>query len=431
MQQPYSPEQEERMRSFYTSLNEKDRRLFAGFEALQVGHGGRSYIAAVLGCSRNTVSKGAREVSGLSTKDVEQRIRTQNEDEGRQHTRRQRIRKPGGGRKPYYVTLETEGIDEKFLAVLREHTAGNPMDGQVRWTNHLTNRKIVKALWTDHDIVVSRTVVRKLLKKHHYCRRKAQKRLGFKRDIKDRNAQFENISRLTSEYEAAGNPMVSLDTKKKEQIGNLYRDGHLYTREELMTYDHDFPSYADGVIIPHCCYDWHLNVGYIQLGTSHDTSEFACESFHHWWTTYGTHNYPNATSILVLCDGGGSNSSRHYIFKQDLQALTDELGIEIRIAHYPPYCSKYNPIEHRFFPHVTRACQGVIFTSIELVKELMENTSTSTGLKAFVHIFDKVYEIGRKVAEGFKENMDIVFDEYLPRWNYRAIPRSQVHAQII
>ncbi len=292
-------------------------------------------------------------------------------------------------------------------------------------------REIVQALWDDHHLTVSRTVVRKLLKKHDYRRRKAQKKLGFKRDINDRNAQFENIARLTAEYEAAGNPAVSLDTKKKEQIGNLYRDGHLYTREELVTYDHDFPSYADGVIIPHCCYDWKLNIGDIQLGTSHDTSEFACESFRHWWTTHGQHHYPTATSILVLCDGGGSNSSRHDIFKQDLQALADEIGIEIRIAHYPPYCSKYNPIEHRFFPHVTRACQGVIFTSVELVKELMENTSTSTGLKAVVHILDKIYHTGRKVAEGFKEHMDIVFDEYLPRWNYCAIPRSHAHAQVI
>ncbi len=201
--QPYSPEQEERMRSFYTSLNEKDRRLFAGFEALQVGHGGRNYIAGILRCSRNTVSKGAREVSGLPTKDVEQRIRPQ--DGGRPQPTKPRIRNPGGGRKPYYVTLDAEGLDEKFLDILRKHTAGDPMEAQVRWTN-LTPREIVKALWHDHDLVVSRTVVRKLLKKHNYRRRKAQKKLGFKRDIKDRNAQFENISRLKADYERPAIP---------------------------------------------------------------------------------------------------------------------------------------------------------------------------------------------------------------------------------
>ncbi len=423
----YSPEKEERMRNFYNSLNEKDRRRFAGFEALQFGYGGRNYIAGVLGCSRNTVSKGALEVSGLPRKQVEECIR----EKGKKRPKKKkcRIRKKGGGRKPYYTKMGQK-LDEKFLEVLREHTAGDPMDEKVRWTN-LTHNEIIKALWLDHDLVVSRTVVRKLLKKHGYRRRKAQKRLGFKKDIANRNEQFENILELKAEYLEAGNPAISLDTKKKEQVGNLYRDGRLYTLEELVTYDHDFPSYADGVIIPHCIYDWKLNTGYIQLGNSHDTSEFACDSLRHWWYNYGQENYPKATSILILCDGGGSNSSRHYIFKQDLQLLADEIGVEIRIAHFPPYCSKYNPIEHRFFPHVTRACQGVIFTSIELVKQLMEKTSTKTGLNAFVHILDKVYETGRKVADGFKQNMDILFDDYLPTWNYRAIPRPQTNAQVI
>ena len=125
---------------------------------------------------------------------------------------------------------------------------------------------------------------------------------------------------------------------------------------------------------------------------------------------------------MIKCDGGGSNNSNHYIFKSDLQKLVNELNIEIRIANYPPYTSKYNPIEHRLFPHVTRACQGVIFTSIELVKELMEKTHTKTGLSVVVNVLDKVYKTGRKVAEGFKETMKIIFDEYLPKWNYRAVP---------
>lgn len=136
--------------------------------------------------------------------------------------------------------------------------------------------------------------------------------------------------------------------------------------------------------------------------------------------------YPQATAILGLCDGGGSNNTRHYIFKEDLQKLVDELGIEIRIAHYPPYCSKYNPIEHRLFPHVTRACQGVVFTSILLVKKLMEKTHTSQGLRAVIEIMDHVYQTGRKVADDFKANMRIVFDAVLPRWNYRVLPFQTV-----
>ena len=222
-----------------------------------------------------------------------------------------------------------------------------------------------------------------------------------------------------------------MDTKKKEYLGNLYRDGHLYTLEELQTYDHDFNGYADGIIIPHSLYDLQLNVGYIQLGRSHDTSEFACDSLRHWWYTYGRFRDPYPISILALCDGGGSNSSHYSIFKQDLQELADEIGVEIRMAHYPPYCSKYNPIEHRLFPHVTRACQGVIFTSVELVKELMEKANTQTGLRVLVQIMDKVYQTGRQVAADFKERMRIVFDEVLPQWNYRAIPLAQASGQVI
>lgn len=417
---PYSPELEDSMRCFYNSLNEKERRLYAGIEALKFGHGGRAYIAGVLGCSRNTVSKGAYEVSGLSKRTVDEMIR-----DGKKPC----VRKSGGGRKSYQEKYGAE-LDDKFLEVLRHHTAGDPMDETVRWTN-LTPAQIVNALREEHNLLVSKSVVRKLLKKHDYRRRKAQKKTTMKSEIKNRNEQFENIARLKAEYEAAGNPIISMDTKKKEYLGNFYRDGHLYTLEELKVYDHDYNSFAEGTIIPHSLYDLKLNVGYIQIGNSHDTSEFACDSLRHWWYSYGRKHYHNATSILILCDGGGSNSSRQHLFKQDLQQLADEIGYEIRIAHYPPYCSKYNPIEHRFFPHVTRACQGVIFSSIELVGELMGKTSTAKGLKAFVHIIDKVYETGRKVAADFKKTMRIAFDDFLPTWNYRAIPADEANAQVI
>jgi len=160
------------------------------------------------------------------------------------------------------------------------------------------------------------------------------------------------------------------------------------------------------------------------LGISSDTSEFACECMRTWWFDYGKNEYPNANKIMFLCDGGGSNSSRHYIFKEDLQKLSDELQIEIRIAHYPPYTSKYNPIEHRLFPHITKACQGVVFKNIEMVNNLMASATTTKGLKVFSSILDKTFKIGRKVVDGFKENMSIKFDDFLPDWNYVAVPNS-------
>ena len=196
----------------------------------------------------------------------------------------------------------------------------------------------------------------------------------------------------------------------------------MYTQSAIEVFDHDWKSLASGVVIPHGLYDLTLNIGYIQIGTSHDTGEFACDSIRYWWEHYGAVQYPTANSILLLCDGGGSNSSRQYLFKQDLQALVNDLGIEIRIAHYPPYTSKYNPIEHRLFPHVTRACSGVIFESIEIVKDLMAKAKTQTGLKVFTTVLDKVYQTGRQVTEEFKQMMEIVFDDYLPQWNYTAKP---------
>jgi hypothetical protein len=298
------------------------------------------------------------------------------------------------------------------------------MDEKVRWTN-LKPWQIGQLLEKEHDMRVSLNVIRQLLKKHDYRRRKAQKRLT-KQHVLHRNEQFENILRLKADYEAANNPVISMDGKKKEYLGNLYRDGQLYTLAELQTLDHDFVSYAEGIVIPHGIYDLKHNIGYISLGTSKETSQFACDSLRNWWYDQGRHLYPDATSLLILCDGGGSNNSRHYIFKQDLQALADELGLDIRIAHYPPYCSKYNPIEHRMFPHVTRACQGVVFESVELVKELMVSTTTTKGLQVTVKVIDKVFETGRKVADDFKETMRIVFDQFLPQWNYTATPNGQV-----
>jgi hypothetical protein len=238
--QPYAPEIEVAMKHFYNSLDEKDRRRYAGIEAMKLGLGGRNYIARILECSRRTVTKGAKEVSGLSGQETEARIR-----------------EAGGGRKPY--THHWENIDKKFLEVLREHTAGDPMDARVRWTD-LTPGEIMIALREDHGIRVSQFVVRQLLQKHGYRRRKAQKKCTMKQDIPYRNAQFENIARLTAEYQAAGNPILSMDTKKKEHLGNFYREGRLYTLETLRTNDHDFTSSATGIIIPHSLYDEEQNM---------------------------------------------------------------------------------------------------------------------------------------------------------------------------
>lgn len=406
MMQPYRPEIERAMKKYYATLSEKDQRRYAAVEALKLGSGGQIYIAGILGCSERTVHNGLVELAELP-------------DEPEYDAA---IRKSGGGRKRY--DQHHLDIDAQFLNVLKEHTAGDPMDEKIVWTD-LTPQEIAQKLEQNHQAKVSKSVVNKLLKKHNYRRRKAQKKKTMK-SVAYRNEQFIKIKAFAAEFRASGNPIISFDTKKKENLGNFYRAGHLYTKEELHAYDHDFNSFAEGVIIPHGIYDLQHNIGYIHIGTSKDTSQFACDCLRSWWLQHGRLLYPNATAILALCDGGGSNGSRHYIFKEDLQQLADELGIEIRIAHYPPYCSKYNPIEHRLFPHVTRACQGVLFTSVNLVKKLIEKTTTRKGLKVFVKIIETIYQTGRKVADNFKQTMRIVLDDFLPAWNYRAIPNSIV-----
>ena len=306
-----------------------------------------------------------------------------------------------------------------FHSVLENRTAGSPMRQEVVWTD-MTPKEIQRDL-AERDLDVSLDTIRRLLDDQGYRRRQILKYLDMGQHA-DRDAQFLNIARIKAEYLGSGNPIVSIDTKKKELLGTFYRDGKIYARQSLLAWDHDFPSHAEGVVIPYGVYDLKRDFGYLSVGTSKDTTRFACDSIEWWWTAHGRDLYQGAESICLLCDGGGSNSASKYLFKEDLQGLADRLGIEIRVAHYPPCCSKYNPIGRRLFCHVTRACQGVLFDSVATVKRLLEKTSTATGLRVAVEVLDKVYETGRTYTEGFKENMAIRFDDRLPKWNCRAIP---------
>jgi hypothetical protein len=310
---------------------------------------------------------------------------------------------------------------ENFQAILQEHTAGSPVAEEVIWTD-LTAADLAAHLKV-YGTPVSVHIVEQLLDAQAYHRRKAQKDLPLD-EHQDRDAQFQNIARLKQECLSGDNPLLSIDTKKRELLGTFYRAGRLLTTQTQRAFDHDFPSYADGVVIPHGLYDLRLNRGYLHLGTSHDTSAFACDCLEDWWWRFGQALYPRAQSLLLLCDGGGSNSANTYLFKADLQQWVNRTGLEVRVAHYPPYTSKYNPIEHRLFCHVHRACQGVLFRSLAVVKQLMAKTQTRTGLRVVVDIVDKVYETGRKVAASVKEALHLIRDNFLPKWNYRLLPQT-------
>ena len=203
-------------------------------------------------------------------------------------------------------------LDAAFLEIVRPYTAGDPMQAGTLWTN-LSLRRLAAEL-AQRGFKISVRVVVQLLHKHRLGRRKALKKRSFKHHPHS-DRQFQNIARLRALYEQAGNPIFSIDTKKKELIGDLFRDGHAYTQTTIETLDHDFPSFATGVIYPHCIYDIQRNHGHINLGISHDTSEFACDSVALAWKHYGCLHYPRATSALLLCDGGGSNAANRYVFK--------------------------------------------------------------------------------------------------------------------
>jgi hypothetical protein len=295
------------------------------------------------------------------------------------------------------------------------------MREDVKWTN-MSRRKIsckLDAMGTS----AGRNVVSQLLYEHGYRRRKPQKKQTMKQHA-DRNAQFENIAKLKKEYIDAGFPVISIDTKKKELLGSFYRDGVTDAVEPTIVNDHDFPSCSNGKLIPHGIYDIQKNEASLHLNTGCDTSEFSCESIELWWQEEGKKHYQNEKDLLILSDGGGSNSASSYLFKEDLQALSCRLGLRIRMAHYPSYCSKYNPIEHRLFPHVTRSCKGVPLETIDTAKHYMEKTETTKGLKVVVRIIDKIFKTGRKYAKDFKQSLTIEFDDFLPKWNYTAVPDS-------
>lgn len=401
---PYSRDVEQMMRSFYHSLRENDRRRYAAVEAAKLGHGGTEYIAGVLGVDPKTIRHGRHDLKDLPERPAP------------------RVREPGGGRKR---KLEKDPkIDEDFCTVLVEHTAGSPTEASLIWTD-LTKTEIVD-LMQECGSYVSVHIVDQLLDRHDYHQRKALRMIPMSRHP-DRNQQFETIARLKRTYLDSPDPILSIDLKARELLGNFFRSGTLWTRETIRVFDHDFAEFAQGVVLPHGIYDLKLNRGYLHLGTSHETSEFACDNLKDWWERFGHAAYPAARSILLLCDGGGSNpadndSGQAHLFRTDLQRLVNDLGLEIRVAHYPPYASKYNPIEHRLFPHLTRVCRGVIFHTIDVVAELMRKATTRTGLSVAVDIVDKVYKIGRKVSQAAKDAVNLVRDTVLPRWNYRILP---------
>lgn len=296
------------------------------------------------------------------------------------------------------------------------------MQDGVLWTN-LTRSEMACGL-AEQGYEVSVTVVDRLLEACEMSQRKAQKVKTMRHDP-DRNEQFEQIAELKEQYLEAELPVLSMDTKKKEMLGDYARSGHVFADRPLRAWDHDFPTHSLGVVIPHGLYDLSLNEGYLHLGDSRETSRFAADALIGWWRHYGQNRYPDAAELLLLCDCGGSNGANRIVFKKELQRVADRIDLAIRVAHYPPGCSKYNPIEHRLFPHITRKLQGLFLTSMEMFRDLARKATTKSNLRVYARTMRGLYEkvtTSRKSRLKDLEELHILRNPVLPRWNYFILP---------
>jgi hypothetical protein len=324
-----------------------------------------------------------------------------------------------GGRKK--ASEAQAGLVAALEQTIAQHTAGSPVDDGVRWTNR-SPRDIAEEL-ADHGFGVCPDTVRRLLVEELGLARRQAFKDEATRDFPFRDEQFQHIAQRRAWYERRGWPIISIDTKKKELLGDFFRPGRAYTDGLIRVLDHDFVTLGQGRMVPYGVYDVTHNEGLMLLALGSDTSELACDATRRWWERLGRRRYWHASGLLVLCDCGGSNGHRHYRFKEALHHLASWLNRPIEVAHYPPGCSKYNPIEHRMFSHVTRTMAGMVLKTLDLARDCIRRTTTSTGLHVLADIAHKTYEKGRQVARDFLHDMPILFNDFLPELNYTALPR--------
>lgn len=295
--------------------------------------------------------------------------------------------------------------------------AGSPVKEGVLWTNRST-ADLAEEL-QEQGFQVSADTVRRILRE--------DLGLSLRQAIKDeecchfpnRDEQFRHIAELRREFEGRDWPILSIDTKKKEILGNFWHAGRAYTDGRVVVHDHDFVT-AEDRLVPFGVFDTRRNEGFMLLARGADTCELACDAIWRWWQRMGERHYRYAPRLLLLCDCGGSNGNRQHRFKEELCYLASDMDCDIRVAHYPPGCSKYNPIEHRMFCHVTRSLQAVVLKTIEIAKTFMARTKTAEGLRVVPEIARRMYEKGLKASELFLAHNPIRFDRFLPQLNYTA-----------
>ena len=312
-------------------------------------------------------------------------------------------------------------IEKVLLEIVECEKAGNP-DGGQKWICR-SLRRLQRAL-LERESTTSHETIRRLLCKHDIRAKSNVKRVAPK-SHPDRDKQFHHIKSQRVLFEKKNCPIISIDSKKKEKIGNFKNEGKIWSREGEAVYMYDFMSYAEGKAIPYGVYDLKLNRGYMYLGLSYNTPDFAVSCISHWWEFWGAKSYPECKQLLILADGGGSNGYRPRRWKQQLQILlADAFGIEVTVCHYPTGASKWNPIEHRLFNEISKTWAGTPLSSIEVMTNCILDTETITGLKVEAVVIDKnIYERGLKVADSEMHSLSLEKHDICPAWNYTISPR--------
>jgi hypothetical protein len=307
---------------------------------------------------------------------------------------------------------------------MRHDTAGDPITG-LKWSRR-TTAKIAEEL-TTAGIVVGKNTVGRLLQDMGYKLRVNRKQIASTQSP-DRNRQFLYIGQQKERFATQGQPIISVDTKKKELVGNFKNGGTKYDRIPMRVKDHDFRSEAAGLVAPYGIYDMQANRGSVFVGTSHDTPAFAVDAIAQWWLQEGSQRYPAASELFILADGGGSNGARCRAWKKALQeSLCDPLGLTVTVSHFPPGASKWNPIEHRLFSQISKNWAGEPLTDLEKILKFISPTKTKTGLIVNSYLIDQYYETGTKISDAEMRKIDLVPHDTLGRWNYTLRPAQNVN----
>lgn len=359
-------------------LDERQRRIYLAVEAQSYGWGGISRVSEISGVAPFTIRQGIAELNG---------------EEPSKPT--DRLRAAGGGRKKLETSMPD--LDEHILQIVDGSTYGNP-----------------------EKVLSYTTMSLRAIQQNN------QKMLQVGDPHPDRNQQFEFINNKSARFLKQGLPVISVDTKKKENIGNFKNNGQEYRKsgDPLKVWDHDFPILELGKVAPYGVYVLNDNTGFVNLGTDHDTAEFAAESILRWWTTVGQNTFPNADKIYINCDNGGSNGSRLHLWKYELQQLANITGLEINVSHFPPGTSKWNKIEHRLFCYISKTWQGQPLIDIETVVQLISSTTTSKGLKVICQVDNNKYALGQKISDEEYNKIRLFPGKTLGDWNYIIKPQK-------